>query len=147
MCWNGGNGMLRAHLQHSAAFLAALHRSLRRISGCGSRSIGREWEVMILPGCEDPEILGKSKWDHRMGMIEHVTHCIIRRHQMRCYLPQGLPNIDSLSLYWHLSCLYLRTPAITQSSATMSGGVGEKRIIPSQLLPGPLCETDLSSSV
>jgi len=82
---------------------------------------------------------------------------------MLCYLPQGLPNIYSLllcpsmlPLYLRLpplpslspSSLHLRTPAIAQSSAKLSGGGGggggEKRIFPSQLLPGPLGEAHLS---
>jgi len=52
--WNGGARRQRAHHQHSAAPLTALQKEFVRKSGSGSRSVGRGWEGMILPGCEDP---------------------------------------------------------------------------------------------
>ena len=85
------------------------------------------------------------------------------RYKMRCklstpgspeYIPPVTPSISatpdprtppspSPSPFF----LYLRTPAIAQSSAKLSGGGGEKRIFLPQLFPGPLCKAHLSSSV
>jgi len=44
----------RAHLQHSATPQIALQREFISVSGYGSRSFGRGWEWVILPGCDDP---------------------------------------------------------------------------------------------
>jgi len=77
-------------------------------------------------------------------------------------LLQGLPNINSPSLslssiplYLRLpmsltqlsSSLYLRPPATAKSSAKPSGSGGEKWVFLPQLLPGPVREAQLSSSI
>jgi len=65
-----------------------------------SRSLGRKWEDMILPGHENPhncvdpdEMKMRWKWDD-------------------VYLPRGLPNMYSRSLCPPPLPLYLRTPAV-----------------------------------
>jgi len=109
---------------------------------------------MILPGHEDPCNLRKSKWDQQMGKIHIVIRCVIRWDMVQdaSYLPQGPPNIYShlhspSPLLLHL-CMplspsssrlswYLRTPAVAQSSARLSGSGGEKWIFPPQRVPLP----------
>ena len=56
-------------------------------------------------------------------------------------------SIHPWSPWWSQSSLYLRTPAVAQSCAKLSGGGGEIRICPPQLIPCPLCEAHLFSSI
>jgi len=95
-------------------------------SGSSSRSLGREWEDMILPGhenpynCVDPQHLGKSEWDKTLGKIECVFSLYdkMRSKSDDVYLPRGLPNMYSTSLSPPLLPLYLSTPAITHEQCT-----------------------------
>jgi len=66
------------HWVHTSIGIAAVEISPHVLSALSSRSIGRRWEDMILPGredprnCLDPQNLGKSEWDQKLGKIECV---------------------------------------------------------------------------
>jgi len=83
-------------------------------STLSSRSIGR-WEDMILPGredprnCADPQNLGQSEWDQKLGKIECEFSLYDKRRWKwdDVYLLRGLPNIYSPSLCPPLLPLYL----------------------------------------
>jgi len=89
---------------------------------------------MILPGHEDPPNVGRSEWDQKLGEMEYVLLLCdeMIQDEMRVYLPRGLPNKYSPSLRPPPPYLYIRTPAIAQSSAKLSGSGGEKQIIAPQ---------------
>jgi len=112
--------------------------------------------------------LRKSEWDQNLGEIECVICCMIRWYEMRwhdkmhaiyprvsrIYTPHHSVLLRYLCISVHPpspspcpSSLNLRTPAVAQSSATLRGSGGEKRIFLQQLLPGPLCDAHISSSI
>jgi hypothetical protein len=72
-CVHWVHAWIRIAIQCDAAKI-----SPRVPSTLSSRSVGRSWEDMILPGSEDsrnyvdPRNLGKSAWDQKFGMIECV---------------------------------------------------------------------------
>ena len=138
--WNGKARRQRADHEHSASPLAAFQKEFMRKNSSSSRIVSRGWEDMIVPGRENPRKVGQSEWDEKIGMIDCVFHCMIGWNDI--YLPRGLLNIysslHSLSLSpLHLcmsplpspspSYLFLRTPAIAQSSAKLSGCGGSEK--------------------
>jgi len=98
---------------------------LVRESGSRLRSIGRNWEDMILPSredqrnCMDPQNLGQSEWDQKLGNMECVFSLYdkMRWKWDAVYLPQSLPNIYSASLIPPPVPLYLHTPTIAHSTS------------------------------
>jgi len=91
-----------------------------RSSGSSSKSVGRWWEDMILPGCEDPLNLGKSESDQKLRKIECVFSLCgkMRWKWDHVYLRWGRPNIYSPSLSPPPWPLYLRTPAVAPKQCT-----------------------------
>jgi len=81
--WDGGARRQTVHHKHSAAPLMAFKTEIVRISGSASRSIGKGWDHMILPGREDPRNLGLSKWDLKMGKIECEIRWMIRWYMVQ----------------------------------------------------------------
>jgi hypothetical protein len=148
--WNGGARRQRAHHQHSAAPLTAFQREFVRKSGSGSRSVGRGWEDMILPGREDPRNVGQSEWDQKMRKMECIIRCMIRWYEMRSIYP-GVSRIYTprrsahlrypcisvrlrRPVHLHHPCISVHPPSLP--SAKLSGGGGEKRIFPPQRYSG-----------
>ena len=85
---------------------------------------------MILPSCEDPQNLSQSKNDQMMGKIECVIRSVIKWYGMRwnamngemgVYLPQGLPNIDSVLLRPSLSSHIVQCISVIPVSPYTSG--------------------------
>jgi len=140
-----------------------------RMRGSGSRSIGRVWEDMIPPGCENPRNgmnlrnLWQSKSDKLLGKIECVFWFFDKLSWERDDVdqPWGLPNIYSPLLCLSLLPLSLWSLPIDQfisviaglwytpcprPSAKASGGGDVNQIFPPHLLPGSLFKAHLSSS-
>ena len=77
-------------------------------------------EDQILPGrevprnCADPQNLGQSEWDQKLGKIECEFSLYDKRRWKwdDVYLLRGLPNIYNASLCPPPSPLYLRTTAV-----------------------------------
>ena len=86
-------------------------------SGSILRSLGRKWEDMILPGCDNQRNcadLGKNEWDQKLGQREFVFSLYDRMWWKwdDVYIPWGLPSMYSPSLSPPPLHLYLCTPAV-----------------------------------
>jgi len=94
-------------------------------STLSSRSVGR-WEDMILPSREDPQNLGQSEWDQKLGKIECEFSLYDKRRWKwdDVYLLRGLLNIYSPSLCPPPLPLYLRTTAVAPWRCTWSSVFG-----------------------
>jgi len=86
-----------------------LHRDRNAMGDAATispRVLGKRWEDIILPGCEDPRNcvdtrnLGRSKWDQKLGKIECEFSLYDKRRWKwdDVYVLRGLPNIYSPSL-------------------------------------------------
>jgi len=87
-----------------------------------SRSVGRRWEDMILPGCEDPQNLGQSESDQKLWKIECEFSLYDKRRWKwdDVYLLRGLLNIYSPSHCPPPLPLYHRATAVTLWRCTRS---------------------------
>jgi len=87
--------------------------SPRALSTISSWSVGRS-DDMILPSREDPQDLGKSEWDQKLGKIECVFSLYdkMRWEWDTVYLPRGLPNIYCALLILPPLPRYRRTPTV-----------------------------------
>jgi len=129
--WNKHSGVV-ANCDHTSDWVHWVHACIRIAMGdavkicphvpstLSSRSVGRRWEDMILPGrqdprnCFNPRNLWKSEWDEKLEKMECVfsLHDKMRWKWDAVYLPWGLPNIYSASLISPPLPLYLRTPTV-----------------------------------
>jgi hypothetical protein len=128
--WIGGARGQRAHRHHTAAPLVAFEKEFVRQSGSSSRSVGRGWNGMIVPGREDPRSVGQSEWAQKMGQMYCVIRWIMRwndmgwyemRYKMRCNIwtpgsPEYIPPCQSVNPY----LLWSLYAPVTQSVSIIS---------------------------
>ena len=86
-----------------------------RESGSSIMSIGRGWEDMILPGCEDLSNRGKSEWDQKLEREYAYLCCMIRwdGNEMLSIYP-GVCRIHTPchSVYLRYPCISLNPPSL-----------------------------------
>jgi len=108
------------HWEHACIRIAigdTEKNSPRVLSTLCSSSVGRRWEDIILPCCEDPRYL--RKWDSDLNYCK-TERVFLLYDKMRwkwdaIYLLRGLLNRYSASLIPPPLALYLRTPTVAPS--------------------------------